>query len=77
MSAIRSQKRQYDEVGDQKGEVESIDLIKAFERGIQKMLADVWPNAARRENDSKLGRNFHAELRTPRRAELIRTLHCT
>jgi hypothetical protein len=39
--AIRREKKQHDEVGDEQPHVESIRVVKALERGIEKMLADV------------------------------------
>jgi len=59
MSAVRSQQNQDNEIWNEKRKIESVDLIKPFERGIKKMLADIVSNALggreSSESDQRIG----------------------
>lgn len=44
--AVRSQQDQDDEIRNQQGEIKAVDLVEALESLVEKMLADVLPNAA-------------------------------
>ena len=43
--AVRSQQNENDEVGNQQRQVEAVGLVKSLESGVEKVLADVLPNA--------------------------------
>jgi hypothetical protein len=59
VSAVRGEQDQDYEIRDKKSEIESVDLVKPFESGIEKMLTNVLPNAPRRrescESDQRIG----------------------
>jgi hypothetical protein len=59
MSTIRSQHDQNDEIWNKKRKIESVDLVKPLECGIEKMLADIVPNAPggreSSESDQRIG----------------------
>src|SRR5215469_6136197 len=46
MHSVGSQQNQNHEVGDQQGQIETVDLVQALEGGIEKMLAEVLRKAA-------------------------------
>lgn len=66
MSAIRSQQNQDYEIRNQKGKIESIDLIKPFERGIEKVLPNVVPNALGGRESSESDRRIWDDVQLRR-----------
>src|SRR5271169_2533081 len=83
VSAVRRQDDQHDEIRDQQSQIEGIDLVKALESLIQKMLAKVGPPALGNKNNDQgqlgeRGRNerqIHELNRTSKEREQPK--HCT
>jgi hypothetical protein len=46
MRAVSGQKNEDDEIGNQQGEVESVGVIEAAERGVEEVIAEVAGNAS-------------------------------
>ena len=55
MHAIPRQQDQHNEIRNQQRHIKGVGLIQAFKRGIEEMLANVWPNALRRRKSGNCG----------------------
>jgi hypothetical protein len=65
MNAVGGQKDQDDEVGNQQRQVKGVGLVDALKGPVEKMGAEVLPDAARAEEKRKTGKRNQG--RTPKR----------